>query len=239
MQIRSLFENYYWEFRYRYRKWIWDRASRNSIINGVALMYHHVTDEYVDTNDSCRCTVSEFKNAILQTKEDGRCFVSVDKMLDIIKTKSREMFAVLTFDDVPNNFYTNAYPFLKQENIPFILFITTDFINKVGFLTKEQLLELDKDPLCTIGAHTISHPMLRNVTNSMYELCESKSILEKLLGHSVDYMAYPFGRQSSVSRRVMVEAEKIGYKCAFGTIQSLISDKSTKNLFYIPRIVKK
>lgn len=239
MQIRSLFENYYWEFRYRYRKWKWDNAVHDSIINGVALMYHHVSDEYVDTNDSCKCTVSEFKNAILQTKAEGRSFVSVEKMLDIIKTKSREEFAVLTFDDVPSNFYTNAYPFLKEENIPFILFITTDFINKVGFLTKEQLLELDRDSLCTIGAHTISHPMLRNVANSMYELSESKNILEKLLGHSVDYMAYPFGRQSSVSGRVMSEAEKSGYKCAFGTIQSPISEKSSKNLFYLPRIVRK
>jgi len=239
MQIKSLIQNYYWEFRYRYRKWIWDRASYNSIINGVALMYHHVTDVHVDTNDSCRCTVSEFKNAILQTKAEGRSFVSVEKMLDIIKTKSREKFAVLTFDDVPNNFYTNAYPFLKEENIPFILFITIDFINKVGFLTKEQLLELDRDSLCTIGAHTVSHPMLRNMTNSMYELIESKNKLEKLLGHSVDYMAYPFGRQSSVSRRVMSEAKKSGYRCAFGTIQSLLSDESTKNLFYIPRMIKK
>ena len=202
-------------------------------------MYHHVTDEYVDINESCRCTVSEFNNAILQTMAEGRCFVSVDKMLDIIKTKSREKFAVLTFDDVPDNFYTNAYPFLRKENIPFILFITTDFINKAGFLTKEQIFELDKDPLCTIGAHTISHPMLRNVTNSMYELSESKNILEKLLGHPVDFIAYPFGRQSSVSRRVMIEAEKSGYKCAFGTIQSPISEKSSKNLFYLPRIVRK
>lgn len=228
----------YWEFRYRARKWLWDQASKFSRINGIALMFHHVTDEYVEINESCKCKVGVFEKVLKSVKAEGRTYVSINEMIDIIKTKKKDAFAVVTFDDVPDNFYYNAFPILKRLDIPFTLFITTDYIDKPGFLTKNQLLELDNDPLCTIGAHTISHPMLRKVTNSQEELQVSKSTLESLLGHEIIYMAYPYGRQTSVSRRIMSETKNAGYCCAFGTIQSKISDCSSRNMYYIPRIVK-
>ena len=240
MNLQGKLHYLYWDLlRYGYRKWSWDRAAKHSEIDGVALMFHNVTNEWVDADESCKCTVAQFINALLQNKAEGRCFVSVEEMLSFIKSKSSEKFVVVTFDDVPDNFYSNAYPFLKRENIPFILFITTSFVGRPGFLSKEQLLELDKDNLCTIGAHTLTHPMLRKATKMKEELTESKRQLEELLGHSVDYMAYPYGRQSSVSRKVMRTAKDAGYKCAFGTIQSPITDMSSKNLFYLPRIVRK
>lgn len=230
--------NYYWKLRYIVRKWLWDKASKHSRIDGKALMYHNVTDEDVNTNASCICKVDVFSQVLEQIREEGRHFVSVDELMNSIKNKQSEKFAVVTFDDVPDNFYTNAYPILKAKNIPFVLFITTGFIGKEGYLTQEQIQELDKEPLCTIGAHTLTHPMLRRVKNSKEEMTESKKILEEMLGHQVDYMAYPYGRQSSVSRRIMREAEEAGYLCAFGTIQSLISDKSSGNLYYLPRVVE-
>jgi len=231
--------SYYWVIRYTFQKWLWDRSTNNSVINGCALMYHHVTDEDVAINDSCKCTIQEFKSVLLQFKNEGRILISVDGMLEIINNKRPVKFAVVTFDDVPDNFYTNAYPFLKNNEIPFILFITTDFIGKKGYLSMDQMIELDKDPLCTIGAHTLTHPMLRRVKNSKEELVESKRILEEILGHQVNYLAYPFGRPSSVSKRIMKEAKQAGYLCAFGTIQSFLTDKSSNHRYYLPRIVKK
>ena len=240
MDLQNKLKYIYWDLlRYEFRKWRWDRASHNSTINGLVLMFHHVTNVNLDIGESCKSNVVEFINTLLQVKSEGYRFVSVKEMIWLIKSNSSEKFAVVTFDDVPDNFYTNAYTFLKQEKIPFILFITTSFVGKSGFLTEEQILELDKDILCTIGAHTVTHPMLRSVSNSLDELTESKKFLEELLGHSVDYMAYPYGRQSSVSKKVMKEAKKAGYLCAFGTIQSPISDKSSKNRFYLPRVVRK
>jgi len=182
--------------------------------------------------------VSHFEKTLISLHADNRNFVSVDRMLEIIKDRESTPFAVVTFDDVPDNFYTNAYPILRRMQIPFILFITINYIDKPGFLSKNQILELDKDPLCTIGSHTITHPMLRKVRYSKKEIEESKRLLEELLGHSIDYMAYPFGRQSSVSHKIMKQTKEAGYKCAFGTIQAPISDYSSEKLFYLPRIVR-
>lgn len=229
--------SYYWELRYRIRKWLWDRASKSSTINGIALMFHHVSDKHVDINESCQCTINHFKQVLEKLQREGRSFVSCDTMMTMIRNKDNTPFTVVTFDDVPDNFYINAYPILKQQGIPFVLFITSNFVGKPGYLTKKQLRELDKDSLCTIGAHTISHPMLRRVKDSYYEISESKKYLEALLLHPVNYFAYPFGRQSSVSGRIKKEVRRAGFTCAFGTIQSKISDTSTKSFYYIPRIV--
>lgn len=229
--------NYYYRARYIMLRNYWLRKSSGSKINGLALMYHNVTNEFVDAIDSCKCEVDVFKNTLENFKSEGYDFVSVEKMLDIFKQKCNTKFAIVTFDDVPDNVYYNAYPILNELQIPFVLFITTSFIDKAGFLSLDQLKELVSNPLCTVGAHTVTHPMLRNVRNSKEEMRQSKIQLENLLGEEVDFLAYPFGRQSSVSRKVMKQAEAIGFKCAFGTIQAPISDTSAKNLYYLPRVV--
>ena len=202
-------------------------------------MFHHVTDDYINTHKSCVCTIEEFQKVLSSTVTEGRIFVSPQEMMSIIEEEKSIKFSVVTFDDVPADFYTNAYPILKERQIPFTLFITIDFCGKEGFLSIDQIKSLDKDELCTIGAHTLTHPLLRTSSSSCFELTQSKKKLENILGHSVDYMAYPYGRHSSVSERIKKEAAAAGYICAFGTIPSPITDLSSRSLFFLPRIVKK
>ena len=229
----------YYDFRTRYITAKWISSVNKSKIYGLALMYHHVTDEDVDIIESCKHKINNFKETLLRLKAEGYRFVSVDEALTIINEKIADKFVVVTFDDVPENVYHNAYPFLKENNIPFVLFITTSFINKDPYLKLEQIKEMDKDVLCTIGAHTISHPMLRHSKDALSEIVESKNILERHFGHSVDFMAYPYGKPSSVSNRVMKLTESAGYKCAFGTIETPMTDLSVRNIFYLPRVVVK
>lgn len=235
--IYERFRNKFFDLQYARLKKKWDKASAGSRLHGLVLMYHHVTDEHVDILESCQCTVDSFRVSLVKLKSEGYVFVSVESLLRLIETKSDKKFAVVTFDDVPDNFYYNAYPILKEMDIPFTLFMTVGFIDKESFLSKEQLLELDKDSLCTIGAHTMTHPQLRRVRNSYEEMSESKTSLEKILDHPINYLAYPFGRQSSISNKVMKEAKKIGFECAFGTIQSNVNDTSSKSLYFLPRVV--
>ena len=204
----------YYEFRYRLRKWYWSRNAHDSRINGVVLMYHHISDVRIDELDTCQHTLEQFKKSLECYINQSYIFVNIDTALKMIREKSEQKFAVVTFDDVPLDAYEKAVPVLLSMQIPFTFFITTGYIGTKGFMTKAQLKKLDNQELCTIGAHTKSHPMLRKV-------------------------AYPFGRQSSISHKVMKQAEKAGYKCAFGTIDATINDLSSKSLYYLPRIVRK
>ena len=230
--------NYYWfESQYRLLRWFWKKTETGSKIDGYAIVYHYVTDEVVDTIPSCICKVAKFEQTIQQIQNEGRKIVSPDEAIHIIQKKSSEPFAIITFDDVPSDFMGNAYPILVKYQAPFTLFITSGFMAKDGYLTEKQVLELAKDPLCTIGGHTVTHKKMRYNRDSFDELKESKERLENLIGKTVYCFAYPFGRQSTVSRRNIKEVKRAGYTCAFSTIDVRITDKTARHLFFLPRLV--
>lgn len=84
------------------------------------------------------------------------------------------------------------------------------------YLTLDQLRELDAHPLITIGAHTVSHPDLRHVTDAELteELVAGREQLEDWLGHRVTTLAYPFGDTDERVRRATAAA---GYTSAYVT----------------------
>ena len=233
----NLIEELFDQLRYYLNKLYWDYCAHNSVIDGTVLMYHHITNEIPEINASSFCRIDTFRKTLEDFRNRGVTFVSPLQALSIIKNKESKPFVLVTFDDVPADFYKNAYPILKEMSIPFTLFIAKCFVGKEGMLSETQIKELDRDELCTIGAHTLTHPMLKRSSCIKEELMGSKAYLTTLLAHQIDYLAYPFGRRSSVSKKVMRIAKDTGFKCAFGTIQSKISDKSARYLFYLPRIV--
>jgi peptidoglycan/xylan/chitin deacetylase (PgdA/CDA1 family) len=69
----------------------------------------------------------------------------------------------------------------------------------------------------SIGAHTLSHPILSQsgADSCWNEISESRHGLEQALGKSVWALAYPFGDPASVTKRELEMAERAGYQCAF------------------------
>ena len=231
--------HYYDIIIYLLHRTYWNIMSHFGNVHGIVLMYHYITDEHVDTLASCQHKQEVFESTLVRLKNEGYSFVSIDEMLELCDTKSTKKFAVITFDDIMDNVYSNAYPILKRMQLPFTLFVASGLIDKNDYVTSEHLMEMAKDPLCTVGSHTVSHCRLSKEINSKGELSESKKRLESLLGKEVKYLAYPYGWHCDVSRQNIKEAKESGYVCAFGTIQSPISEKSIKSCFFLPRIVLK
>lgn len=69
----------------------------------------------------------------------------------------------------------------------------------------------------SIGAHTLSHPILSQLSEdrAWWEITEGRSRLENVLGREVWAFAYPFGGPAAVSPREFAMVEKAGYKAAF------------------------
>jgi peptidoglycan/xylan/chitin deacetylase (PgdA/CDA1 family) len=69
----------------------------------------------------------------------------------------------------------------------------------------------------TIGAHTISHPMLSQlpVELAYAEIAESKARLEAALQTRVWAFAYPFGDPQSVTKQVLAMTKDAGFEAAF------------------------
>lgn len=155
-------------------------------------------------------------------------------MNQIVEGNSKQSFAI-TFDDVFENVYTNAYPILKRYHVPFTMFVSTGLLNQPGYLTNRQLLELSRDGLCTVGAHTVNHVRLRTNKQSYQEIAESKKELENMIGSKIEFFAYPYGSIFACSKKNVKQVEKVGFSAAFSTIKGFVPLKFDKYRFFLPR----
>lgn len=143
---------------------------------------------------------------------------------------------VLTFDDGFQNFYTAAYPVLKDYDFTATVFLITDYCGKFNdwsgnlpSLEKSKLMswneirELNKSGI-EFGAHSRTHPDLTKTSpdQAIKEIVESKFEIENRLGVGVTDFAYPYG---NYNRLVKSHAEQ-NYQTACSTRLGKVDSES-------------
>jgi peptidoglycan/xylan/chitin deacetylase (PgdA/CDA1 family) len=104
-------------------------------------------------------------------------------------------------------------------------------------ITVDGLRVLDKSGLVSIGAHTMSHPILKNEDDLTCEreITQSINELSLLLGHKIRYFAYPNGIPDvDFTEREEGYLRSDGIELAFTTESKHLS--SADNIMRIPRI---
>lgn len=103
-------------------------------------------------------------------------------------------------------------------------------------LTVEQVQEISKNKLVSIGSHSVSHPILPRCSNveSKFEISHSKEMLETWLDMPIKYFAYPNG---DYSNREISFLRRYGYTVAFSTEQTYLSKEKLKNRYKLPRFM--
>jgi len=88
----------------------------------------------------------------------------------------------------------------------------------------------------SIGAHSLSHPILARAPDDLawQEISESRRVLEQALGQTVWAFGYPFGNAATVTGRDLRLAEQAGFRCAFMNAQGGFG--ATINRFAVPRV---
>jgi peptidoglycan/xylan/chitin deacetylase (PgdA/CDA1 family) len=86
----------------------------------------------------------------------------------------------------------------------------------------------------TIGAHTLSHPMLPNMPTELAhaEIASSRAQIESVIGEPVWAFAYPFGDRDSVGDREAGLAQSAGFECAFTNTEAAWGNTN----YRLPRI---
>ena len=74
-----------------------------------------------------------------------------------VKTEKR---ILLTIVDAFTSFYKNAWPIIKEERIPFILFVSTEAVGNKGYMNWAQIKEVESESFAYIGNHSHSHDYL-------------------------------------------------------------------------------
>ena len=155
-------------------------------------MYHRFNEnKYPSTN----IQMEIFKKQIDIIKKNNYEFYSPKRFdLDFNIPKLNKKI-LITIDDAFSSFYENAWPYLKKNKIPFILFVSTEPIGKNGYMTWEQIREIEKEDFVFIGNHSHSHDYLVNYNFEKFkkDIDKSIKIFEEKLGYNPLFFSYPFG----------------------------------------------
>ena len=101
-------------------------------------------------------------------------------------------------------------------------------------ISAEFLKVLDSDPLCTIGAHTVSHPKTDtlSINEQKKEIEQSLQELEAILGHPVRHFSYPHGAYNADTLKIVNENKFVSALRAWGGSVR----KGDATLLELPRI---
>ena len=102
----------------------------------------------------------------------------------------------------------------------------------------DEIEALARNPLATIGAHTITHPRLARVGEAEMrtEIGASRSVLEDRLARPVVHLAYPVGDAGSAGSREFRAAADFGFASAVTTRPGLIYPAHAAHMTALPRV---
>ena len=189
----------------------------------LSLMYHRFDEnKYPSTN----IKMDIFKEQINIIKKNNYSFHKLnDFELNFDKPKSNKKI-LITIDDGFSSFYKNAWPYLKENRIPFILFISTQPIGKYGYMNWDQIREIEKEDFVYIGNHSHSHDYLVNYGFDKFkkDIDQSIKLFNEELGYNPVFFSYPFGEYSLEQKNYIKEK----FKYAFGQHSGVIDVNKDK-----------
>ena len=103
----------------------------------------------------------------------------------------------------------------------------------------DELSQMAADPLCTIGAHTVNHPMLKKISDDASvraEMEQSRAVLDAALGTRPEHIAYPVGDPTSAGPREFRIAAELGFKTGVTTRPGVLFKVHRDHLLALPRI---
>ncbi len=194
----------------------------------LSLIYHRFNEnKYPSTN--VRMEIFEKQIQIIRNKNYQ--FVNPESFQKDFDKPKEEKKILLTIDDAFTSFYENAWPFLKKNEIPFLLFVSTEPVGKRGYMTWEQIKEVEKESFAFIGNHSHSHEYLLDLDFDDFkkDIDLSIKIFNEKLGYNPIFFSYPFGEYSLDQKNYIKKKFKYGFGQHSGVIDF------NKDFFELPR----
>lgn len=189
------------------------------------LMYHHIQN-YPSGNDQSSSDMfvspQNFDSQMQWLAANNFQTVDLSYFNNQIKLSKKPV--VLTFDDGYQDAYTQAFPILKKYNFRATFYIIANDINKSGYLTKDEILEMMKYGM-KFGSHSLSHPNLTTIPEEKaeQEIFGSKIILQRITGSIVSDFCYPGGTFNQNVENIVINS---GYTTGTTTINNVNAGKT-------------
>ena len=191
-------------------------------------MYHRFNEnKYPSTN----IRMEVFSQQMEQIKNLGYEFYHPDIFLREFQIPKKEKKILITIDDGFKSFYNEAWPYLKKNKIPFILFVSTEPVGKNGYMTWDEIKEIQKSKIGFIGHHSHTHEYLIDMSEKEFieDIETATKIFKKELGYVPSIFSYPFGEYSLFMKNYISK----NFEIAFGQHSGIID--VNKDKFELPR----
>lgn len=235
------------------------RLSKSSV---SVLTYHRIAPNYPGVPfPTINVTPDKFREQLLGLKRAGFQFASLSSVLDACDAANGaavdvpERTVIVTFDDIYDNVFQNAWPVLQELNIPVTFFISTAFVDsKEPFLfdpwarqhqdavpedswlpiTDAHLRTMLKSDLVELGAHTDTHQDFRNRPQAFAaDLAIGAQKLKQRYGTDRMSFAFPYGipRMGFTSEVLMDITRGLGLGLRSGLSTGSHANKLTSSPF--------
>ena len=195
----------------------------------IVLMYHRFEEnKYPSTN----IKIADFVKHLNLIKKKQINFVNPNNFEKNLLDRKKEKKILLTIDDGFKSFYDQAWPILKKNKIPFILFVNTREVGTKGYMNWDQIKEISKEKFAHIGNHSYSHEYLVDMSNQeiINDINRATISFKNNLGNNSVFFSYPFGEYSNNFKTIIKD---LGFKYAFGQHSGVVDE--TKDFYELPR----
>ncbi len=202
--------------------------SYSSDMGILSLMYHRFDEKkYPSTN----IQMDIFKKQINIIKDLDYDFYNPGDLKENFNEKKKEKKILLTIDDAFSSFYEIAWPYLKKEKIPFILFVSTQTVGKKGYMTWDQIKIIEKKSYSYIGNHSHTHEYLVDLGSKDFikDINIANKIFVEKLGYNPIFFSYPFGEYNEFIKKYISQI----FEFSFGQHSGVID--LNKDRYELPR----
>lgn len=199
------------------------------------LMYHHIQTEEAakaDKETGLTTYTDFFQKQMQYLKDKGYNVAGINDLIDFfdngmpIKSKS----VLITFDDGYEDFYSDAFPILRNFGYKATVFLPTGLMDNPGYLAWNQIISIDGSIL--FANHTWSHKNVGVSESTMqYEISTADTQLSDRSLNSPKVFSYPYGLDTGQAEKYLISLD---YKAAFTTNPG--STLCKKQRFALPRI---
>ena len=198
----------------------------------IPLLYHNIV--YGRTGNIYNRDIYNFEQDLRFLKKNF-AIITFDDLLRIAESTLQITTdaTIITFDDGDLSMYAIAFPLLVAYDIPATFFIVPQYVGQVGYMNWDQIRAMeayrneDGKKLFSFESHSLTHRALGELSYDqiLYEMAESKRLIEQETHQMVSVIALPFG-SGAQSAYVREAAQESGYRMIRTSYPSYISPDS-------------
>lgn len=196
--------------------------------NAVILLYHHVSES---TPSSTSVTSDIFKQHMNYLQQHHQV-LPLETVISKLKKGEPlpDKTVVITFDDGYINIHDNAHPILFKHKFPYTVFVNPSLINQRANQLNWQHLKKMSEEGATFANHGYDHQHLLQRSNDeskkswlsrvMDNINRAEQELERHLGYSLRYLAYPYGEFDLSLKKQLIKNGYTGFAQFSGAVAS-------------------